>query len=244
MSEVNIESAMYTGKVFHKRVVPKLHAFEYKIFLYWLKLSELPMLSEHVKGFADGSIAKSIVNFTRSDYLGNPDESLASAVVKKMSDLNGAPLIGEVFMLGQVRTFGLYFSPVNFYYLRNSEHIYTHVLAEVSNTPWNERHHYLVNLNEQKDCAKAFHVSPFNPIDMTYHWQITQPNENLRLRMICSQETKHFEAAMDLQRVTLDSKGLRKMLFTIPSMTIKTIAGIYWQAFKLFVKRVPIYTHP
>lgn len=244
MIDSNIESAIYSGKVFHKRVVPKLHAFQYDIFLYWLKLSELPTLTKKVKGFADKELSRAIVNFTRSDYLGDPNIKLDTAVLAKMSQLNGSPLCGEVFLLGQVRTFGLYFSPVNFYYLRNNEKMFTHVLAEVSNTPWNERHHYLVDLATQEDCAKAFHVSPFNPIDMTYHWRISQPADYLRLHLSCSKETKHFEAAIDLQRLPLTSDGLRRMLFAIPSMTIKTIAGIYWQALKLFVKRVPIYTHP
>ncbi|WP_371195827.1 DUF1365 domain-containing protein [Glaciecola sp. SC05] len=239
-----MESAIYTGKVFHRRVVPKLHAFEYNIFLFWLKLSEISAVNKRVKGFSDRSIRRSIVNFTRADYLGDPQQNLESAVLEKMSELNGKPLFGEVFMLGQVRTFGLYFSPVNFFYLRDSANNFSHVLAEVSNTPWNNRHHYLVDLAEQKDCAKAFHVSPFNPIDMVYHWRIAQPNEELKLQLICSKQSKHFEASMDLKRIPLNSVSLRKTLLSIPSMTIKTVAGIYWQALKLFLKRVPIYTHP
>lgn len=241
---INTESAIYSGKVSHRRVHPKLHAFDYSIYLYWLKLSELSTLTKQVKGFADASTKRSIVNFRRSDYLGDPNISLEQAALQKMSELNVTKLSGEVFLLGQVRTFGLYFSPVNFYYLRNELGRYTHMLAEVSNTPWNQRHHYLVNLQEQKDCSKAFHVSPFNPLDMIYHWRVAQPNENLRLHLSCSQETKHFEAALDLQRKPLNSRTLRSSLVSIPSMTVKTIAGIYWQALKLFIKRVPIYTHP
>ena len=71
-----------------------------------------------------------------------------------MSELNGAPLSGDVFLLGQLRMLGMYFSPVNFYFLRSAAGEYTHMLAEVSNTPWNERHHYLVDLREQKDTEK------------------------------------------------------------------------------------------
>ena len=243
MNELSLESAIYRGKVFHQRVVPKHHAFSYDIFLYWLKLSELSSIASSVKHFSLAGLKRSIVNFRRSDYLGNPDQSLEQSVLARMSDLHGQQLKGDVFLLGQIRTFGLYFSPVNFYYLRNSEGVYSHMLAEVSNTPWNERHHYLVDLSEQKDSAKAFHVSPFNPIDMTYHWRIPQPNENLRLQLICSKETKHFEASIDLHRIELTSKTLRSTLLSIPSMTIKTVIGIYWQALKLFIKRVPIYTH-
>jgi hypothetical protein len=230
--------------VHHQRFVPKVHRFNYKIYLYWLKLSEIEQLDADVKGFSNKPEGFSPVKFLRKDYLGDPAQKLESSVIARMSELNGSILSGDVYFLGQVRTFGWYFSPVNFYYLRNSEGLYTHMLAEVSNTPWNKRHHYLVDLAKQEDCDKEFHVSPFNPMDMTYQWKIKQPNENLRLHLSCIKHEKHFEAALNMQRQPLTTKTLRGALLSIPSMTLKTVAGIYWQAIKLFFKRVPIYMHP
>lgn len=250
-----LDSGIYEGMVYHQRSVPKVHKFSYHIYLYWIKLSELDYIDAHVKGFSVNKKGMSVVNFRRSDYLGNPDQSLQQAVLEKMNalhqpskleeDVSSTPqlLSGEVFMLGQVRTFGLYFSPVNFYYLQGKDGRFTHMLAEVSNTPWNKRHHYLVDLNKQADQAKAFHVSPFNPMDMMYKWQIQQPDENLRLHLSCYKEKKHFEAAIDMTKLPLTTNSLRKSLLSIPSMTIKTVAGIYWQAIKLFFKRVPFYAH-
>lgn len=239
-----LESAIYKGTVFHQRSVPKLHKFDYQIYLFWLKLSEVEQLKQSVKGFSAEKSGFSIVNFRRSDYLGTEDQSLENAVLDKMNELSDLPLQGEVFMLGQVRTFGLYFSPVNFYYLKNESGHFSHLLAEVSNTPWNKRHCYLVDLAIQNNSNKAFHVSPFNPMEMTYKWKIQQPGEDLRLHLSCYQQTKHFEAAIDMQRKPLNSANLRSSILSIPSMTIKTVVGIYWQAIKLFFKRVPIYTHP
>lgn len=244
-NDCSFESAIYKGNVFHRRSVPKIHEFKYNIYLYWLKLSEIPMLASNIKGFTTEKSGLSCVNFKREDYLGDPQEDLAKSVLNKMNSLcEHNNLQGDVFMLGQVRTFGLYFSPVNFYYLRNNFGQYTHMLAEVSNTPWNKRHHYLVDLEKQENSTKAFHVSPFNPMDMQYKWQIQQPNEKLQLHLSCYQKQKHFEAAIDMQKIALSSHTLKQSLLSIPSMTIKTVAGIYWQATKLFFKRVPIYTHP
>lgn len=239
------ESALYKGKVYHQRFKPTQHKFDYDIYLFWLKLEteELATLSRELQYFsAEG---KARVRFKREDYLGDPSVSLREAVLDRMTELNeGNRLSGDVFMLGQLRMWGWYFSPVNFYYLRNSEGKYTHMLAEVSNTPWNERHHYLVNLDTQDDTPKAFHVSPFNPMDMTYQWSISQPSTNLSLAMDCVRNEKEFSAGINLTKFTLDNANLTQALKRIPSMTIKTVAGIYWHALKLLLKRTPLYTHP
>ncbi len=240
-----MESAIYKGKVYHQRFKPTQHKFDYDIYLFWLKLEsdELNALSDTLTYFSAHSKAR--VRFKREDYLGDPSISLKQAVLERMTELNGGKTLnGDVFMLGQLRMWGLYFSPVNFYFLRNVEGKYTHMLAEVSNTPWNERHHYLVNLDTQADTPKAFHVSPFNPMDMTYKWSISQPSSRLSLAMDCVREDKEFSAGINLTKFTLDNANLSAALKRIPSMTIKTVAGIYWHALKLLLKRTPLYTHP
>ena len=240
-----IESAIYKGKVYHQRFKPTQHKFDYDIYLFWLKLesNELEALSSSLTHFSAHDKAR--VRFKREDYLGDASVSLKQAVLERMTELNdGITLKGDVFMLGQLRMWGLYFSPVNFYYLRNTEGKYTHMLAEVSNTPWNERHHYLVNLDTQDDTPKAFHVSPFNPMDMTYKWSISQPSSRLSLAMDCIRDDKEFSAGINLTKFTLDNANLSAALKRIPSMTIKTVAGIYWHALKLLIKRTPLYTHP
>ena len=78
---------------------------------------------------------------------------------------------GRVLLLGNVRCMGFYFSPVNFYFCyRQGEARY--LLAEVSNTPWNERHYYLLDLAALAPHDKDFHVSPFMGLAMRYHWRI------------------------------------------------------------------------
>jgi DUF1365 family protein len=243
-SNTKTESALYKGTVHHQRFVPKVHRFNYRIYLFWLKLSELDQLNQEVKGFSNKQNGFSPVKFLRSDYLGASEQTLETSVLARMSELNGSELNGDIYFLGQLRTFSWYFSPVNFYFLRNNEGLYTHMLAEVSNTPWDKRHHYLVDLAKQENCEKAFHVSPFNPMDMMYQWKIKQPDTNLRLHLSCIKENKHFEAALNMKREPLTTKTLRSALISIPSMTLKTVAGIYWQAVKLFFKRIPIYMHP
>ena len=140
--------------------------------------------------------------------------------------------------------FGLYFSPANFYYLQQADGSYSHVLVEVSNTPWNQRHCYLVDLNNQQDTPKAFHVSPFNPMDMSYRWSISQPGEQLHLHIDCVREQSEFVAGLTLKKITLNPSALFNVMIRIPCMGLKTVWGIYWQALKLALKRVPFYSYP
>lgn len=237
-----MQSALYVGKVHHARHIPTKHAFSYQIFLFWLALDEVEQLVNNVKGIGFGKASP--VRYRREDYLGDPSVSHQDAVLARMNELSDAPLTGRVFMLGQLRMFGLYFSPVNFYYLQRDDGIFSHMLAEVSNTPWNERHHYLVDLQHQQDAPKAFHVSPFNPMDMTYTWRVAQPADRLDLAMSCVKETRHFDASLQMTKRELNSRTLFNVMCSIPSMTVKTVVGIYWQALKLLIKGTPIYDHP
>jgi DUF1365 family protein len=236
-----VNSAIYKGEVNHCRFVPKRHAFSYKMFLLWLDLDEVASLEKSVGWFSASRWAP--VWLKRSDYLGNSETPLKQSVLDKICELSGKSLTGKVFLLSPLRTLGMYFSPVNFFYLQNDSGVFSHLLAEVSNTPWNERHCYLVDLEQQADCEKKFHVSPFNPMDMLYKWKIKQPGQQLRLSLSCYKEKIHFNASLNLIRHELNSSSLRNVVLGIPSMTIKTVVGIYWQALKLYVKGMPIYPH-
>ncbi|WP_404399297.1 DUF1365 domain-containing protein [Idiomarina seosinensis] len=239
--EGNSDSAVYWGKVYHRRLRPKQHDFDYKFMQWYLALDQLDEVHRCSSWFSTKGFAP--LWFRRRDYLKDEPGSLQQAALIKMSALAGKPLQGRVFFLGNIRTFGLYFSPVNFFYLQQQGQ-FTHLLAEVSNTPWLERHYYLVDLSEKRPTTeKEFHVSPFNPLDMTYSWKLTDPGETLFVQLSAATDEKDFVAGMKLSRSPLNREQIHHVVKTSPVMAIKIISGIYWQALKLFVKRVPFYGH-
>lgn len=247
MQVEGLRSAILIGRVYHRRLRPTQHAFDYPTAQWWLALDELPEIEQQSRLLSTRKIAP--LWFRRADYLRGSEGDLSTAVLAKMSALAGEQLQGRVYFLGNVRTFGLYFSPINCYFLETDDDgQFSHMLAEVSNTPWNERHYYLLDLSEPLEHDKAFHVSPFNPIDMRYQWQIKAPqnveNQQSMIHLAAIKRERHFTATMRLQRHELNRKAIRRVLVRYPINTVTTVLAIYWQALRLWLKKTPIYDHP
>lgn len=235
-------SCLFVGNVRHRRFTPIEHSLNYRLFMPCLDLDELEMLQSKVWGF--GTKWWHWARFKRSDYLGSGD--LKQAVLTKVAQLGGEALDGKVKAVVHLRYFGIYFSPVNFYYIYDQQQRWRYLLAEVSNTPWDQRHYYLLDANNQATWkhAKAFHVSPFNPIEQEYLWKIKPIDERLAIHLECHRATKEFDATLKMAKQPLNSAVLLKHLIATPIMAVKVTIGIYWHALKLWIKGAPFYPHP
>jgi len=237
--------AVYQGEVGHLRLTPRRHGFSYPLALYWLDCHDLSATALQDVGIEYERFGA--LSFRRTDYLSGAD-NLYQAVCEKIAELGGATKPDRVFVLTPLANWGLYFSPLTLYYGFDQQQQFCYLLAEVSNTPWNERHYYLQKIiHEQQHYQhdKAFHVSPFNPIDMQYHWQISVPGEALRCSIANTQAGHQvFSAWFSLQRYELTAKWKRQWLIRQPWQNVQVVWRIYWHALKLFLKRVPVHAHP
>jgi len=236
-----MNAALYLGRVFHQRHLPRQHRFHYPFFMWALNLDRLDEIADLGLWFSPRRTALS--RFRRADYLGPADEPLHLSVKRKLEQLTNKPVTGEIWGLLNLSSLGVYFSPINFYFGYDLQGNCTHLLAEVSNTPWNERHYYAHDLTEadaEIRHSKAFHVSPFNPMDQEYRWQIEPPEERVRIRIAVHDRRGHiFDAVIQLQQQPLTASEARVQLLKKPVMTGFILAGIYWQALRLYRKKVP-----
>ena len=245
-------NALYVGAVTHRRLGPRPHAFAYPIFQVFLDLGEVE------RAFPEGLLwslrRPALAGFRRRDYLGDPDLPLDEAVRRLVEERTGWRPMGSVCFLGHVRTWGHYFSPVNFYYcFDQGADLPAAIVAEVVNTPWGERHCYVLRQPAHRirppwsefRLTKAFHVSPFLPMDLDYRWCFTPPGATLGVRMESYRGgEKVFEAGMWLTRREATGRALARALLRYSPQTLKVLGWIYFQAFRLWLKRTPFFVHP
>lgn len=248
-------SAVYLGDVRHRRHEPRSHAFAYPTAMLLLDLDELPGVLDGHRGW--GVERRAPLAFRRTDHHGDPAVPLADAIRDTVAERTGHRPEGPVRLLTKPRILGRAFNPVSFAYCYAADGVTLEaVLADVTNTPWGERHAYVVAVADATgpagaeaprtwELAKAFHVSPFMGMDHRYRWRLTPPGERLLVHLESHREGRRvFDATLTLRRRPLDAAGLRAFVRRQPLGTIADLARIYGHALALAAKRVPHVPHP
>jgi DUF1365 family protein len=248
-------SALHVGSVRHRRHMPRPHAFRYGLHLVYLDLDELDSV------FRDRWLwsveRRNWASFHRRDYLGAPDTDLATAVRDRVEAELGRRPDGAIRMLTQLRYLGYCFNPVTFYYCFGAAtDALEAIVAEITNTPWGERHAYILDVRASETTEsgvhrwtfdKVFHVSPFMAMDHRYDWRFSVPGTDRPLLVHMENRRNGelwFDATLTTRPRPLDGPTCAKALLRHPFMTGKVLAGIYWQALRLWMKRTPFHPHP
>lgn len=248
-----MHSCIYEGTIRHRRFKPRPNTFHYRLFFMFMDLAELPTLFDVHPLWSRERV--NLASFRRRDHFGNPEIPLDRAVAELVEKRLGRCPQGPIRLLTHLRYFGVCFNPASFYYCYNrADTAVETIVVEIHNTPWLERHCYVLGIEENEHplprwrrhrFAKSFHVSPFIDMNIRYDWRFSEPDDSLRVHMIDYQEGERlFDASLALQRREITPGALSRVLAQYPLMTGKVVAMIYWQALRLMLKKTPFFAHP
>jgi DUF1365 family protein len=258
-SQPALASGLYFGQVRHRRHAPKPHAFTWPLFMAYLDLDELERVFAHRWLWSVGR--RNLVQFRRSDFLGDARVPLDQAVRDCVEAETGHRPAGPVRMLTHLRMFGHNFNPVTFYYCFAADgRTLDTLVAQITNTPWKQRHAYVLPVADavrdsdvfRWQFDKQFHVSPFMAMEHDYGWRFQLPSETLRVHMevLCRADAagdiapRRFDATLSLRRRPMRAGAMAWALLRYPLMTVQVVAAIHWHALRLWLRGNPVHDHP
>lgn len=242
-------SCLYRGHVRHCRYTPA-HRFQYATSWAYLDLSEIDEVVRSLSCLSNKRFAPA--SFRRADHFGDSSTPLADSVAELVERKTGLQLDGPIRLLTQLSHFGVYFSPINVCYCFDRNQALVALVAEVSNTPWNQRHCYVLWEGNRRPGSrtryshpKEFHVSPFMGMDSQYEWRIKTPDEKLHLSLGCDREgDRIFQADLHLNRYPLADGPLVRSMLRRPVAAAHVIGAIYFEALRLWIKKCQYFPHP
>jgi len=244
-----IDSGIYIGRLRHRRFTPRKHEFEYPIFMALLDIDRLPELMR-VSRFC--SVNRwNWASFDDRDHFGDPLAPLRERLARDAQN-DGVELPdGKIFLLTHLRYLGYNFNPVSFFYCCNRAGRVDAILAEVNNTFGETRNYWLTDRLREAGVGRAYrfskklHVSPFMQMDCSYKFSFNEPAERISVHTdVMRNGVAMFDATLTMERLEWNAANLHRTLARFPWMTARVIAGIHWEALKLYLKKVPLISHP
>ena len=245
--QYTVKSCIYRGSIRHRCFNPIRHQFKYTTAMLFIDLSSV---NRQLDNFPiTHSKYPSLGWLRRKDYTGDSSVCLEHLIRTTVENALGFRPLGKIFLLTHLRYWGFVMNPISVFYCYQPNGLLQAVVFQVTNTPWGEKIFYAmaINTNETKhrfNFDKRMHVSPFNVMNMQYRCRINSPNENLVLHLEnIIGEQKHTDATLTLVSTPLTKGTLSALVLLRFPETIKVFSLIYWQAFKLWIKRVPFVPH-
>lgn len=241
------QSAIYRGTVVHERVRPKRHRSSYEVFALLLDLDGLPDLDRNLLLFAHNR--PGLLSFYDRDHGATTDVALRPWVEDRIRETGTEPDGGPIRLLCYPRIFGYVFNPLSVYFCYSRDGNLSTILYEVCNT-FAERHTYVIPVRDtgrpviRQSCDKSLYVSPFIGMNASYQFRIVPPGDGVNI--VIRQEDADgmmLAASFKGEREMLTDRALARNLARFPLLTLKVVTGIYWEAFRMWLKGFPVFLH-
>lgn len=240
-------SGLFRGAVVHRRLRPKTHKLRYNVFNILFDLDELPALDRDLVFLSRNRF--NLFSFYDRDF-GDGQTPLREHVEAMLRAYGVDIAGGAIRLLCMPRVLGFVFNPLSVYFCYRESGELAATLYEVSNT-FGERHYYLIPASGNTESVsvhgadKRFHVSPFLPLDLRYRFRIAAPGENVSVSVhVHDREGLIVAASLAGTRTELTNRALFTTFILYPLLTLKVVAGIHWEALKLWLKGIHIWTKP
>jgi DUF1365 family protein len=241
-------SCLYAGTVMHRRIKPRPHKLNYRVFWTLLDLDELAQINRTLRLFSLERF--NLFGFYNADHGDGSRQPLRAQVEQHLAAANMNLEGGAVRLLCMPRMLGFVFNPISVYYCYHRDGALMALLYEVHNT-FGQRHSYLIPVGDQKGgpleqrCLKAFYVSPFMDMDMSYVFRAQPPTDRIALIIEGSDaEGAVLVASLAGNRKALSDGALLNAFISFPLLTLKVVAGIHWEALKLWIKGMRLRRKP
>lgn len=239
-------ATFYIGQVNHRRFTTPGHFLRYRIAYLLLDLDRLAEANRQARVFRIGKGA--LLSFCPQDHGDGRSDKLADWVRRFLLEHGVQDEAARIELLTVPRMFGYVFNPVSIYFVRDRQERLHHVLYEVGNT-FGERHYYLCTAGPtgealEHQCDKAFYVSPFFDTEGTYTFRLTPPDETIALSIAYRMNNvTRLTATLTGKARPVTTRSSLGILFRFPLMTLVVVAGIHWEALKLWVKGARYHRH-
>jgi DUF1365 family protein len=245
----NAAAVIYSGDIMHQRMKPFGHRFRYSVFSLLVDLDRLAEADKLSRLFSVN--ATNLVAFHEKDHSGRngslrvyADELLAAAGLREPA--------ARILLVCYPRILGYVFNPISVYYAYDAGERLVAMIYEVRNT-FGERHTYVCPVSDgeispgglRQSCDKIFHVSPFIPMQMRYHFRMLPPGEEIRWRILETDvDGPLLAATFSGRKESVATSTLLSLTARIPFLTLKIVAGIHWEALKLWLKGAKYISRP
>ena len=239
-------SAIYAGRVVHKRLSPKRHAFTYRVFALALDVDEIPELAGRLRLL--GYNTRAMVGLHDSDHGRGDGQPVAKHIRATLRDADLEQAGHRVVLVCYPRLLGFVFNPLSVYFCYDDAAALSAIVYEVSNT-FGERISYVIPVDDtggargvvRQACDKRMYVSPFTSRIGQYGFHLIPPEDDVVIGVSLRDESgpvlkTHFRG----HRLPLTDRMLARMIARHPLMTVKVISGIHLEAARLWLKGVPL----